>query len=186
MNLRTAFPLAIAVALTLGTAAAADPWIHVRVDGADPDDRVRLSFPVGMVRSMLQGVETDDVHDGKIRIDDADFDDVDLRAMLEAVRDADDAEFIRIRDDDSDIRVAKDRGQLLVHVDPREGGDERVRIRVPIEVVEALLDSSQETGELDIAAAVDVLATMTGDLVVVEDGEQSVRIWIDRSSEIAD
>ena len=99
--MRRPYALAFVLALVLGSgiAIAADPWVHIRVD--DGDENVRVNVPLSLVRTMITSVETDELRDGRIQIDDAEFDDVDLRAMLEAVRDTEDAEFVRIRDNDS-------------------------------------------------------------------------------------
>jgi hypothetical protein len=187
MNPRHVVRLILALALSTGVAAAAEPWFHVHVDGADPDERVRLSFPLSLVRTMISGVETDEIRDGKIQLDDSDLDGVDLRAMLEAVRDADDSEFIRVRDVDSDVRVAKANGVLMVQVEPRHDDSERVLVQVPMEVVEALLASSETGNELDVRAALDVLATVRGrDLVNIRGDGESVRIWVDDSPDTTD
>jgi hypothetical protein len=185
MKRHPAHALALVLAFVLGSGivAAADPWVHIRVAGNDDGEDVRVNVPLTLVRTLITSVETDELRDGKIQIDDADFDDVDLRAMLEAVRDTEDAEFVRIRDDESDVRVAKEAGHLIVHVDPREGGDERVRVRVPMAVVEALLEGVEATGELNLEAAIDALAAFRGqDLVTVEGDDERVRIWIDDSA----
>ena len=48
-------------------------------------------------------------------------------------------------------------------------------------------DDVETSGELNLLAALDVLATMKGqDLVTVESGDETVRIWIDDSSTIED
>ena len=179
--------LLLAFGFASGIAAAADPWIHIRVDGSDDGDNVRVNVPLKLVRTMITSVETDELQNGKIQIDDAEFDDIDLRAMLEAVRDTDDAEFVRIRDDEVEVRVAKEAGHLIVHVDPRADGDERVRVRLPMAVVEALLEGVEANGELNLEAAIDALAEFRGqDLVTVEGDGERVRIWVDDSAESDD
>ena len=175
--------LALTVVLGSGLAVAADPWIPVD----DGDDNVRVNVPLNLVRTMLANVETDELRNGRIQFDDAEFDDVDLRAMLEAVRDTEDAEFVRIRDDEADVRVAKEAGNLIVRVDPREQGEDRVRVKLPMAVVEALLDGVEANGELNLDAALDALAGFRGqDLVTVESDGEFARIWIDDSSEMDD
>jgi hypothetical protein len=185
MKRNLALALALTVVLGSGVAVAADPWIHIRVD--DGDENVRVNVPLNLVRTMLASVETDELQNGRIQFDDAEFDDVDLRAMLEAVRDTEDAEFVRIRDDEADVRVAKEAGNLIVRVDPREQGEDRVRVKLPMAVVEALLDGVEANGELNLDAALDALAGFRGqDLVTVESDGEFVRIWIDDSSEMDD
>jgi hypothetical protein len=173
----------IATVLTLLTASAgiaSEPWLHVHVSGADAEEQVRVNVPLKLVSTLLQSVHTDELQNGKIRIDEQDFDDIDLRAMLEAVRDAEDAEFIRVRDPESDVRVAKEGDRLLVRVEPRGEGEDRVRVQVPMALVEALLLDVESGGELNVAAAIEMLGTLQGeDLVMVESDDETVRIWID-------
>lgn len=185
MRRQLALASVLAFVLGSGIAVAADPWIHIRVD--DGDENVRVNVPLSLVRTMVTSVETDELRDGRIRIDDTDFDDVDLRAMLEAVRDTEDTVFVRIRDNDADVRVAKEAGNLIVHVDPREGGNERVRVKLPMGVVEALLDGVEANGELNLDAALEALAGYRGEsLVTIESDDETVRIWIDESSAMDD
>lgn len=178
---------ALIALLAVSNASAGDPWLHVHVQGATDDEQVRVNVPLTLVSSLLQSVQTDELHNGKIRIEDQDFDDVDLRAMLAAVRDAEDAEFIRVRDPESDVRVAKEGDRLLVRVEPRGHGEDRVRVQVPMALVEALLEDVDATGELNLAAAIEMLGRFRGeDLVTVESGEETVRIWIDDLSSFGD
>lgn len=168
------------VAGTASTATAAEPWLHVHVEGASPEDQVRVNVPLSLVSTLLTSTETEGMRDGRLRIDDHDLDGVDLRSMLAAVRDAEDAEFVRVRDPENDVRVAKEGGRLLVRIEPREPGNDRVRVQVPMRVVEALLEDVDASGELNLAAAIEVLGTLRGeDLVLVESDDERVRIWID-------
>jgi hypothetical protein len=74
--------------------------------------------------------------------------------------------------------VAKENGFLVVHADEEDG--EKVRVTMPLEVVDAML--SGDSDELDLIAALDALASYNGgDLVTVESEDSHVRIWIDSS-----
>ena len=70
---------------------------------------------------------------------------------------------------------------LLVNVDDAEGG-EKVRVRMPLALVDALLDSENGDNSLNLAAALKVLSEFEGDLVTVQDGDEMVRIWIDNNN----
>ena len=59
--------------------------------------------------------------------------------VLLALRDAPDSEFVTIRSREDSVRVAKEDGFLLVNVDEADG--DRVRVRVPMEVVDVLLEA---------------------------------------------
>ena len=82
-----------------------------------------------------------------------------------------------VRSEDETVRVAKERGFLLVEVNERRG-NEHVLVKMPIGVVEALLGG--DDGKLDLAAAIRRLGDFDGeDLVVVESDDSKIRIWID-------
>ena len=61
--------------------------------------------------------------------------------------------------------MAKDGGFLLIHVDETDG--ERVRVKMPLAVIDAMLSTDEE--ELDLVAALEALADYdVGDLVTVD------------------
>ena len=166
--------------LLVGTAtlAASDRWIHVRVESWDGGpENVSINVPLDMVESMLPLIGTDEFHDGRIHLDDLDIDGIDLPAMLQALQDAPDAEFVTVQTEDQHVRVAKEDGYLKVVVEGRRS--ERVRVMMPMAVVEALV--GRGGNELDVAAALHRLADFDGDLVTVDSDEGTVRVWIDGS-----
>jgi len=174
--LKTTTILLLAIVFAAGPALAGERWLHVRVEGYDrASDWVNVNVPLSMVEALLPAIETDEFRGGRVRIDDMDIEGFDLIQMLEALREAPDAEFVTVRSDDELIRVAKENGFLKVTVD---GHRERVRVMMPMEVVEALIGTGN--GELDILAALRALGDhYDGDLVTVEGDDGTVRIWID-------
>jgi hypothetical protein len=92
-------------------------------------------------------------------------------------------EFVTVESDDAKVRIAKSGHFLLANVDPTDNGHEsKVQVRVPLEVVDALLDAPE--GELNVKGALQALAAEhTGDLVTVSDGSSKVRIWIDERAD---
>jgi hypothetical protein len=81
------------------------------------------------------------------------------------------------------VRVAKAGGYLLVKVQEGKGKSEKVDIKIPFSVVEALLSGEQD--ELDVLAAVRALSAH-GDteLVTVTDKSETVRIWVDSKNSL--
>ena len=127
---------------------------------------------------LIPAIETEEFNRGRIHIGDADLDGIDLHEILLAVRDAPDADYVKIQGDGEEVRVSKERGFLIVNVDEDRG--DRVRVRLPLDVVDALVGEGSE--ELDLVAALDVLARHhKGDLVSVESDDESIRIWIDNN-----
>lgn len=176
--LKTTTLLLLAVVFTAGPALAAERWLHVRVEGYDhASDWVNVNVPLSMIEALLPAIETDEFRGGRVRIDDMDIEGIDLARMLEALREAPDADFVTVKSDDELVRVAKENGFLKVTVD---GHHEKVRVKMPMEVVDALLGSKH--GELDILGALRVLGDYyDGDLVTVEADDGTVRVWIDDS-----
>ena len=157
-----------------------DMWLHVRVDSPDAKgERVRVNIPVELAEKVLPTINHDKLHGGKISINCMHGDDVDLRAMMEAVRTAKDGEYVTVQSEDNDVRVAKQGGHLIVHVlDKGKAKKEQVEVKVPMKVVDALFSAGKD--DLDLVAALHVLSGM-GDteLVSVKDEENTVRIWVD-------
>ena len=119
---------------------------------------------------------------------------VDCRALLAAIKDTKDGEFVTVQSQDNDVQVAKQGGYMLVHVVEKrwhEGKDgkeikdgkstekSRVEVKVPMKVVEALFSAGKD--ELDVLAALRALSAHGGDteLVSVKDEENTVRVWLD-------
>jgi len=162
--------------LVCGGVLAGDRWIHVRVEDREWDgDQVSIDLPVSLVGALLPHIEGDELGDVQVDFGE-EMDGLELREVLQALADTPDMNFVRIRGPEDDVRVAKEDGFLLIHVDDRKG--ERVRVRMPLAVVEAMVAGD----DLDLAAGLEALADYdVDDLVLVESDQESVRIWIDHS-----
>ena len=190
MNARTvAASIAFAAALLApAPALAADAWLHVRVEktGDDPET-VSINVPLELAAKVLGAVDDDHIRGGKIVLDAEDHADVDLAAMWQAVREAPDAEFVTVKSRSENVRVAKQKGFLVVLADESAGeGGKRstVRVKVPLAVADAMFGPAGAKGELDLIGALRQLQRSgQGELMTVEDGEETVRIWIDDRNE---
>ncbi|MGD8394854.1 MAG: hypothetical protein PVF43_05195 [Candidatus Eiseniibacteriota bacterium] len=186
MMRRTLFCLTVlAVAGWVTAASAGDRWLHVRVDESGRHgERVRVQLPLKMIQAILPAIETEAFQHGRVQLGNEDLDAADLRAMLEAVRDAADGEYARIESHDERVRVAKQDDFLHVQVEERDAWDdasEVVRVRIPMVVVEAMLAGHGD--EIDLAAGIEALDSLGQmELVTVDDGDSRVRIWIDEQS----
>jgi hypothetical protein len=179
----------LAAALLSASAAMAAPgdrYLHVKVDDAEKGESVNVNLPLTIAEKILPTVNKGRLHAGTVSISDADIEGVDIRAILDAIRSAPDNEFVTVKEKDQDVRVAKSKGNLLIHVrDDSDGKGKRgqkVEITVPMKVVDALFSTANKN-ELDIAAAIRALDGAGETLLVtVEDASQHVKIWVDSRS----
>jgi len=200
--------LALVACSSLPTLAAAqtspnsEKWLHVRVQSReDKTETVRVNVPVDVAVKVLPAIKNKNLCDGKVRVDSAHLEDVDLHAMLDAVRTAKDGEYVTVQSKEDDVRVAKSAGYLRIHVTEKkpsgkaakasgekdsatrgaEFRESRVEVKVPMKVVDALLSAGKD--ELDVVAALRALSSDGAmELVSVKDSDNTVRIWIDSKS----
>ncbi|HXM96092.1 MAG TPA: hypothetical protein VOA64_17865 [Candidatus Dormibacteraeota bacterium] len=163
--------------------AAPDRWLHIRVVNSDSKgETVRVNVPLELAEKVLPTINKERLQHGKVKIDQARLNDVDLHSLMDAIHSAKDGEYVTVLGADQDLRVAKQGGQLLVHVLDKSGNhkskNSQVEIKMPMNVVDALFSAGKD--ELDIVAALHALSTQ-GDteLVSVKDKDNTVRIWLD-------
>ena len=160
-------------------AAPAEKYLHVKVEDPRNGESVNVNVTLSMAEKILPAINNHDLHDGKIWIPDREMNGVDLRAVMDAVRTAPDNEFVAVNNKDSNVRVAKANGNIVVHVIDKKNREHRIDVTVPIKIVDALVGTARDN-ELDIAAAVRALGD-AGDvlLVTVQDESRKVRVWVD-------
>jgi hypothetical protein len=162
------------------TTVSKDRWLHVRVISSDAKgETVRVNVPLELAEKVLPAINKDRLHAGKVKIDDAHVNDVDLRALVDAIRTTKDGEFVTVESTDCDVRVAKQSNYLIVHVlDKQNSKKSEVEVKVPMKVIDALFSAGKD--ELDLVAALHALSAQ-GDteLVSVKDHENTVRVWLD-------
>jgi hypothetical protein len=171
------------VAFGQTSAPKTERWLHVRVINSDnKGETVRVNVPLELAESVLPTINKEHLHNGKVTIDQAHLNDVDLHALMNAVRNAKDGEYVTVQGSDQDVRVAKEGGRLLVHVKDKSRGDHskhsEVEVKIPMHVIDALFSAGKD--ELDIVAALHALAVQ-GDteLVSVKDQDSTIRVWLD-------
>jgi hypothetical protein len=180
------------------TPASAEPWLHVKVVETNPDaETVRVNVPLSLVEALVPLMEhaqdgdddaDDDAADNSghasrhhhhgMRINDHDITPAEMRALLEAFRQAEDGEYVAVDGVDEKVRVTKSGGLFLVDVEDRGEEREQVKVKIRTEVLEALLSGGKD--ELNFQAAAKSLRNHAGeDLVTVVSKDETVRIWID-------
>lgn len=173
-------------ALSTVSAGTEGKWIHIRVLDGDEGGTVKVNLPVAVLETMADAIEADHFANGQIHIDAGNIKPEQLRAVWQSLKSTKDMEFVSVESDDATVRVAKSGGFMLLKVsDASKRKGEKVDIKVPMEVVDALLQAPE--GQLNVKAALQALVNSGGgDLVQVTEGESHVRIWIDDSSTSTD
>jgi len=179
-NWRTAALAAPVLAMAMAApAAAASPWLHVRVH-EDKGDKVSVNLPLSVVQVALK-MAPEKITDGKhFKIDEHDHITIaDMKTLWRELRDTAEGELVRVESDDDDVRVAREGELMVVHVKSAERGEE-VAVEVPLSLVDTLL--APEGDELDIEGALLQLDKVRGDIVRVKGDDATVRVWIDEQA----
>jgi len=80
------------------TTEKGERWLHVRVICTDgKGDTVRVNVPLELAEKVLPAVNHDRLHNGKVKIDSSDINDVDLRALMDAIRTTKDGEYVTVQ-----------------------------------------------------------------------------------------
>jgi hypothetical protein len=179
MRTRKIFAVALlAGALAAGQVLAEDLWIHVQVNEGKGDATVEVNLPLSALEKMDGFIPREARESGRIRYNDRDFEVSDLRRMWDELERSPDATLIRVKEKDSNVHVSKKGDYLHVHALETGDGREEVEIKMPLDVVSALLSGSGD--ELNIAAALRALARRgAGELLTVNGANETVRIWVD-------
>ena len=163
---------------TLAVAASATRYLHVKVTNPTTHELVRVNVPLTLAEKVIPAINHGELRDGKVHIGNLNADKVNVRAILDALKTAPEGEFVTVQNTGDDVRVAKEHGQVVVHVIDKES-KENVDVTVPWDVVEALVSDTTED-QLNVEAAVKALENV-GDttLVRVSGHEENVRVWVD-------
>ncbi|HEX5425774.1 MAG TPA: hypothetical protein VFW94_19660, partial [Candidatus Acidoferrales bacterium] len=87
-----------AMAVAAAPAMAAERYLHVRVQDSDKGENVNVNVPLSMAEKILPAINNGDLHNGCVRIHQADLNGVDVRQILDAVRTAPDNDFVTVND----------------------------------------------------------------------------------------
>lgn len=169
------------LAATAVFAVASTRYLHVRVSKPTTHELVRVNVPLMFAEKVIPAINQGQLRDGKVHIGEFTADNVNCRAILEALKTTPEGEFVTVQETGSDVHVAKEHGQLVVHVIDKKGGD-NVDVTVPWEVAEALISDTNEN-QLNVEAAIKALENV-GDmtLVKVSSKDETVRVWVDSKS----
>ena len=183
--------IALAAAGAAAQASASDLWLHVKVHDGKEDSHVTINLPLSMVEKASALIPSDARGSGKIRVNDKEMDVAQLRQIWDEVQKHPDATYVTVDDKDSKVRIARRGDYLYINAQDRKdhkdqaghkGGHENVEMKIPLEVVNALLSGKGD--EMNVGAAIQALARRgEGELVTVNGDDETVRIWVDAASE---
>jgi hypothetical protein len=177
--MRSGAGLAAALLFCSATAwAQAESWIHVRVIEHDDGTKVSVNLPLAFAQVALEVAPHDFMKKGHLKLQEKDLSVADLRRLWTQLKASGDSEFVTVEERDKTVRLTRAGDYLRVDVrDPSE--KQTVQVRMPVNVVDALLSGDGET--MNISAAIAQLKGQHGEIVTVEGSDSNVRIWIDEN-----
>jgi len=170
----------IIVTVALTSALEAQSWLHLHIEGGgNSEGNVAVDLPLQAVGAVMAMTPDNIISpDGHLVVAEEHGLSVSgLRQVWQGVKDAGNAEFVTLREEKRIVRVARTGDQIKIRI---QHEDETVRVDLPLALVDALLSGAGET--LNVAAALDQLNTLRGDIVRVTDEERQIRVWVDEQS----
>ena len=178
---RTVFTLVAIAALLAAPATHAQEetrWVNVHVTENSSNTNVEVHLPLNLVLTVLRNVDVENFHGGHVDLEIDEDMDINFPEILQAVKDAPDGKFVTVTSDEADVNVHKQGGTLYVDVNQKEDEMAKVKVTVPMEMMDAL--SFGEDYTLDVAALLESFDNLPdGNLVTVTSEEANVRVWIE-------
>jgi formylmethanofuran dehydrogenase subunit D len=153
-------------------------YLHVRVNNPKTNEVVRVNVPLSLAEKIIPAINDGQLRDGKVKIGDLSANKVNVKAILDALKTAPEGVFVTVQEPGNDVRVAKEHGQLVVHVTDKKES-QNVNVTIPWDVAQALISDTTDN-QLNVEAAIKALENV-GDvtLVSVVSQDETVRVWID-------
>lgn len=159
--------------------AATNLWLHVRaVECSGSGTRVSINVPLSVVTALAPMIEDQAGDRIRLRINERDLTGAELRELVAALRNGPEGRVVTVsKRGRESTTIEKVGGNFVVRNVKSDGDTTKVTFNG---AVLAALTETQHGHELDVAGAVRALARAgSGDLVLVDDGNDTVRIWID-------
>jgi hypothetical protein len=183
MSWKTVVGATLMVLAAAAAEARTDLWLHIKVREGEDGSRVSINLPLSVVEAAAPLIPDEARVAGKLRVGAQELSVADLRRIWNEARRQPDGTFITVDEASGSVKVARRGGALLIRaVDRASRHDDRVEVRIPAAVVDALLSGSGDN--LNLAAAVEALArTGEGELVTVNGENETVHLWVDGNAE---
>jgi hypothetical protein len=172
-----ALPLIALLSLPAVAQQKKDPWLHVEVRESKEDpETVKINLPFSMVDVALKIVKDKKFNGGRLKLDSTDISVPDLKTLWNEFKKAGNADFVTVEKKNENVKISREGSYLLIKVS--ENKQQKVDLRVPVEVVDALLAAPGD--ELDIKAALVAMQQKgSNEILTVNDNNTKVRIWVD-------
>ncbi len=158
-------------------AAGQDRWLNVNVMDKADGTKVDVHLPLQLVIAVLNSVDVENFHGGKVQLDIEDAD-IDWPQLLAAVKEAPDGEFVKVDSPDAKVQVSKRLGTLYVNVVETAEEHATVNVTLPVAMIDAL--QFDDANQIDVAALLTSLDQLpNGDLVTVDADDATVRVWVE-------
>ena len=175
--------LSVIAVLVLASAGLAQtqsrgPWMHLEVvEKSDDPGTVKVNLPISMVDVALNLVKDKNLQDGHFKMGHNDMSVAEMRQLWSELKNAGNAEFVTVQKRDETVRISREGSFVLVKVSHTKNA-EKVDIKMPVSVVDALLSGPGE--ELNLKAAVTAMKVgNVGDILTINESNTQVRLWID-------
>jgi hypothetical protein len=167
----------VLLAAATGFTGDATRWLNVHVVSEEEEANVEVRLPLELVLTVINGIKVEGFDAGMVdlEIDDAE---IDWPVILKAIKDVPDGDFVKVDSRDANVRVSKQAGMMLIHVDEIDGDNAKVDVSLPMQLIDAV--NIDEENRIDIRALLEAIEDLpNGELVKVNSDEADVRIWVE-------
>ena len=161
----------------LALAQSRGPWLHLEVkENKTEPVLVKVNLPVSLVDVALDVVKEENLRHGRIKLEHTEITVADMKQIWNELKKAGNAEFVTVEKMDETVRISREGEFVLVKV--TENQEPKVDLKIPVSVVDALLEGPGD--ELNLKAAVAAMQQkQVGDILTVNANNTRVRLWID-------
>ena len=178
---KTLLLLAVLLATTFAIAARPARYLHVKVNNPATHELVRINLPLTLAEQVIPAINQGKLRAGKVEVGHLTADTINIKAILNALETAPEGQFVTVEEPGNNVRVAKEHGQLVVHVIDKNS-HEHVNVTIPWDVAQALISDTSED-QLNVEAGIKALENVADTTLVSVTGDaENVRIWIDSRS----
>lgn len=163
--------------LMLSMAISENGWFHLQVHEGG-QEQLALNVPVSVVSTVVPVLESHmgDFPRKKVRMGRSEWSVAEMRELWNALKSQGSGELANLQTPEQNLRIMLDEDHLMI--DSQDASKEKVHVRVPVPVVDALLSGTGD--ELNLTAGLEALSALgSSDLLEVQTADAEIRVWID-------